>query len=90
MSERSVSPESELPRGVLAERLENNHHVLSIRWADGEETEMHFPTRGFDVVDPTTHRKLGHLTGEEAVAMVREKSSRLPRASFAWHPELEP
>ena len=70
--------------GVLAVKTENNHFIVTVRWVDGEKSELHFPTRGFPVVTPDTGDPLGRLTGEQALEIIRRVAAGSMRSEFSW------
>lgn len=72
------SPEKHQP-GVLSHRIENRHYVITIRWQDGQESDMHLPTGGFDVINPDTGQPLGRLTGEEALQVLVDHAGETTR-----------
>ncbi len=82
------SPEH-LPAGVLAHRLEGHEYVVSIRWKDGQQSEMHLPVNGFDVLEPETRQRLGKLTGEEALQILVHHAAKTTREEFDWRNFLE-
>ena len=72
--------------GVKGVEMKNNHFVVSIVWKNGEKSVKHFPGCGFVVVNPNTNEKIGHITGEEAVRILKENVSVHNREDFSWVP----
>jgi len=70
--------------GVQDEKIENNHYVISIIGKDGKRYERVFPVSGFEVVNPETNEILGHLSGDEAKAILREHSAEYTADEFSW------
>ncbi|MDO8663232.1 MAG: hypothetical protein Q7K28_00105 [Candidatus Wildermuthbacteria bacterium] len=77
-------PEQEKKFGVLNYRIENSHYIVNIRWKDGRETERHFPTTGFLVVDPATGEKRGRIDGKKALKILEENTADMTSDAFSW------
>ena len=76
--------EQEKKFGVLNYRIENNHYIVDIRWKDGKETEEHFPTTGFSVVNPVTGEKRGHIDGKRALKILEDNTTKMTADEFSW------
>ncbi len=86
MTEGVHQEEAEPRRGVLSvHENDNQHYVVEVCWADGEVSNNIFPIRGFEVVDPVTHQHLGHLTGQESIAILEKNAGTIQRREFSWH-----
>ncbi|MFH1151896.1 MAG: hypothetical protein V1788_02110 [Nanoarchaeota archaeon] len=70
--------------GVQDVKVENEHYVVSIIWADGKKNQRVFPKNGFLVVDPETNQKIKHLSGEEALSILKEQSLKCDADDFSW------
>ena len=82
--QEKTSNDEESKSGVLGFREENNHYVVNIRWKDGVETESHFPSRGFEVVNPSTGERLGFMKGERALQILKEHAAEYANNEFSW------
>jgi hypothetical protein len=83
MSTPESSPEQHRP-GVRSHRIENNYYVVDICCRDGQESQIHFPVAGFDVVNPETNQRLGRLTGEAALQALVEHVATITPQEFDW------
>jgi hypothetical protein len=81
----SAAESNEMP-GVQDVKIENHHYVVSIIWKDGKKSLTHFPENGFVVADPVTHEKIGHLSGEEALEILKENCTEYNMEDFSWIP----
>jgi hypothetical protein len=70
--------------GVLGHRIEDHHYIVDIRWKDGKESQHNFPEKGFPVVDPQTHQKLGFISGEKALRILENNAALLNEEDFSW------
>ena len=77
-------PEQEKKFGILNYRIENGHYIVNVRWKDGRETERHFPTIGFLVVNPTTGEKRGYIDGKKALKILEENTASMTSDEFSW------
>lgn len=86
------SPESssDQPRpGVLSHRIEGHEYVVSIRWKDNQQSELHIPVNGFDVIDPETRLRLGRLEGDDALQALIDHAAETTREQFDWRNFLD-
>jgi hypothetical protein len=84
--ERPAAGENSEEHGVQNVKIENHHYVVSIIWKNGQQSISHFPESGFVVADPKTNRKLGFISGEEALAILEKHSSEYNMEDFSWMP----
>ena len=74
--------------GEQGVKIENNNYVVSVTWKDGMKSESHFPEKGFEVFDPKTKDRLGFISGEKAISILKEHSSKYNLEDFSWIPFL--
>lgn len=86
--EEPTNNENLTGHGVQDIKVENNHYVVDIVWKDGQKSLTHFPERGFEVVNPRTNEKLGYISGEKALEILKEYSSEYNMTDFSWIPFL--
>jgi len=70
--------------GVQEVKNEKQYCIVSIVWKNGEKSEMHFPEKGFNIVDIKTKQNLGFMSAEDAISVLREHSSKYNREDFSW------
>ncbi len=70
--------------GVLDYKIIDHHYSVDIRWKDGKESQHNFPENGFGVYDTETHDKLGFISGEEALDILRKYSPSMNEEDFSW------
>lgn len=70
--------------GVQDVKIENHHYVVSIIWKDGKKSMSHFPESGFAVFNPRTKQRLGYISAEEAISILKEHSSEYNMEDFSW------
>ncbi|OGN00965.1 MAG: hypothetical protein A3B91_00600 [Candidatus Yanofskybacteria bacterium RIFCSPHIGHO2_02_FULL_41_29] len=70
--------------GVLNHKIINHHYAVDIRWKDGKESQHNFPENGFGVFDLKTQDKLGFISGQEALDILKEYSPFVNKEDFSW------
>jgi len=82
--EREVESGGDEERGVLGVTEENGHYAVHIRWKDGKESVRHFPVQGVEVWDVEKHVRLGRLSGDRMVNILKDVSADRCEGELEW------